>query len=125
VGPTRLWPPNHRTVEGTVVAHDNAHPAVSYDLTVLGMDNDTNEESDFGGGAAASDSTGTASTPVHFARERTGQAKAGRTYTIRAEADFDAGTNSCVKYFCVIVPHDMRQENRTVGCTPTQFTPAP
>ena len=124
-GPDRLWPPNHRETSGTVTA--TGHSTDTVMLTVTGHDNDTNQDSDFIAPAGSVSGTGSASAQVTFVRERSGTAKEGRTYTIKADATFtDDPGHTCTAYFCVIVPHDMRPENRTGECTPdpTLF-PAP
>jgi len=117
-GPTRLWPPNHRDVQGTVIA--TGHPTDDVTLTVTGWDNDTNQDSDFAASEAPPSTNGSTSSDLTFVRERTGQAKDGRTYTIRADATFSDTTQTCTRYFCVIVPHDMRQANRSGECTPDE-----
>jgi hypothetical protein len=145
VGPTNLWPPNHKAVDGIVRAVDNDDDSSTSEATptlVLRVgSNDEFEEGDatvdYGaeGAGMATDpagyqdnvENGIAPANVIVLRERSGQSKdaGGRVYTIEATAMFaDNGdpqtSDSCTVYFCIRVPHDMRKTdgNRSEPCTP-------
>ena len=123
-GPTSIWPPNHKMRNYKIIAHDDDAQTTSLmtvttssqvangtgdgntdvdmvDTTPVGADMGTNEATNEG----------------QVRGERSGNDKAGRTYTFDSTATFDGET--CQKQFTAHVPHDQRdQANAGSGKTP-------
>jgi hypothetical protein len=143
VGPTRLWPPNHKYTEvGDIVISatdedtggSEANP-VADNVTIVvtaghdqdGLNGSGNTEddvttSDFG---MDGPTPGTATTDQWQVRaERSGQDQAGREYFFDVTAMFtdsdtdgsSEGATVCEVTFHVCVPHDMRKSTRTAEC---------
>lgn len=118
LGPTMMWPPNHKMQPVSVEATDGSGDQTSLAIEVVSNQADN----DKGDGNTTGDvelpqgdtATGTPTAAIDFAlrSERSGLVKSGRVYTITAEAVFDNGlpTSSCVETFQVTVPHDMRDK---------------
>lgn len=114
-GPTLLWPPNHKMVDITITM-DDAQGSTSEFVTTSTHDEIIDGEEMNGSGNTpedAADADVAASDPavgtVSIRSERSGQGD-GRVYTI--SVDGMAGSDECNHDFFIVVPHDMRPENR-------------
>lgn len=127
VGPTKLWPPNHKLQDLSIVATDEAggtdNPALQGTTLAVTFPEPLDAVGGDGGlqhgpdmiytGAPTSSGEGSAAVPFQLRSERSGKGE-GRTYLIKADATFDGdpllgiGTTSCSYTFEVVVPHDMR-----------------
>ena len=128
-GPLKLWPPNHKFVDETVVATEGADvdPADDVLLTIRPRvddiaggdggaqhDPDTNASED---GTIVGSGTGSATAAIALRAERSGKGE-GRDYVLNWVATFDNGSKTCSsdeassdpqkQPFVISVPHDMR-----------------
>lgn len=131
VGPTKLWPPNHKYNTATVTAIDeDPDDNVTLVTTATHDQYDGEGEEVVGSGNTDEDiepsaetevmGTGSASQEFKMRAERSGTIKEGRTYTITADAVFtdsdgdgsSSEMSECHAEFTIQVPHDMRPSNR-------------
>lgn len=124
-GPEKMWPPNHKLQNVSVVAtdggadngSDEAGLTISPNVTdVAGGDGGPKHDPDYTPGDLVA--TGNPAEVDFWLRaERSGKGD-GRTYTINWVATFDGGAKTCSSSdegqspFIVTVPHDMRPSNR-------------
>jgi hypothetical protein len=120
-GVTVAWPPNHKERTALVTLTDgDAEPATDgVTLTVTATHDQILADGSelLGSGHTTPDwmvpgaQTGndSASAPVSFLGERSGQEQDGRTYTFTANGTTDSGLSKCKPvYFTAFVPHDQR-----------------
>jgi hypothetical protein len=125
-GPEKMWPPNHKLQNVSVVATDGGSdngsdqtmvtvtPAVT---DVAGGDGGPQHDPDFTPGNLVGSGDPSATVDFWLRAERSGKGD-GRTYTINWSATFDGGAKTCSSSdagqspFLVTVPHDMRPSNR-------------
>lgn len=125
-GPEKMWPPNHKLQNVSVVATDGGadngsdatNLTVSPNVTdVSGGDGGPNHDPDYTPGDLVASGDPSATIDFWLRAERSGKGD-GRTYTINWAATFDGGAKSCSSSdagqspFVVVVPHDMRPSNR-------------
>lgn len=129
VGPTELWPPNHKYVPATVTWTDedegdnlSAVFTAGHDQFIDGQEINGagNTDNDITPAAGMPSGTGSFSQEFLIRGERSGRVKEGRDYTISGtvmftDSDTDASSNplgsSCDFSFTIHVPHDMGNGN--------------
>lgn len=131
-GPDKMWPPNHKYVNTTVVATSDDGGEVTLTSTVTNSQYDGSAEQNGAGHTfddvridprdgsavqtgqgnvtATSEGEGSVTHDVSLRSERAGSISEGRTYTLQENATIDG--NACSATFTVTVPHDMRPSNR-------------
>jgi hypothetical protein len=118
-GPVTMWPPNHKMRDFNIVATDSDGDNVTL-LTVISSSQplngtgDGNTDEDFNVDHTTGDAAmgaGSAENNGQVRGERSGNDKAGRTYTLDATATFDNGQTTCTETFKVTVPHDQGNHN--------------
>jgi len=125
-GPEKMWPPNHKLQNVSVVATDGGADNGSDQTTLMiapnvtdvaGGDGGPQHDPDYTPGDLAASGDPSAEVDFWLRAERSGKGD-GRTYTINWAATFDGGAKSCSSSddgqspFVVTVPHDMRPSNR-------------
>ena len=126
VGPTSVWPPNHKYVTARVTLTDEDAETALDDVTVavggthdqlladgqeMNGSGNTDPATDVLPGAGAG--KGSATAVFRFRAERSGRDKTGRTYTFTANGTTDSGTSKCKPVtFTAVVPHDQRAGSR-------------
>lgn len=106
VSPSVLWPHNHKMVpvQVSAVVTDAGGPTT---LEILSIS--SNQAVDGrGSGRTSPDWTITGDTTATLRAERTGNSRAGRTYTITVQATDEAGNKSTPSTVTVTVPHNRR-----------------
>ena len=122
-GPLKMWPPNHKLQDVSVIAtdggDDNGSDQTNLTATITltdasGGDGGPNHDPDYTPGELADSGDPSAEVPFFLRSERSGKGD-GRTYTINWAATFDGGSKECSSEdgggrtsFVVTVPHDMR-----------------
>lgn len=129
VGPTSLWPPNHKSVQetGLATSKDTAAPLMptTLELTITSDEapdqvGSGNTPVDFVVGEDTDDSAATATVPFSVLAERAGGGD-GRVYTVDWTATFQDGTSCSSQMatptdpeqepFLISVPHDQGKGN--------------
>lgn len=118
-GPTLLWPPNHKMVPIEITMTDVDQDAAPVEFGTTSRHNEVAEDGTEmnGSGNTATDSadidaaTGedVAVGTLEIRSERSGRGD-GRVYTVDVAGM--AGDDECSTTFTILVPHDMRPDNR-------------
>lgn len=140
-GPTRVWPPNHKYVEGTYVTLTDedqpintpgdattvsiagTHDQLLADGSEMTGTGNTDPATDATPGAGSGDPTARAD--FKFRAERSGHkldgdGQPGRTYTFTVNGTTDNGSSTCrAKSFTVVVPHDQRDKKSSTTAAAT------
>ena len=124
-GPTSIWPPNHKMRNYTIVAHDDEGGNVTLatftsSSQVANGTGDGNTDTDYVDTTpvGADMGQGEARNTGQIRGERSGNDKAGRTYTMDSTATW-SDMSTCNRKFTAHVPHDQRdQANTGSGKTP-------
>lgn len=125
-GPEKMWPPNHKLQNVSVVATDGGADGASDETNltiapnvtdVAGGDGGPKHDPDYTPGDLVASGDPSAEVAFWLRAERSGKGD-GRTYTINWTATFDGGSKTCSSTddgqspFVIVVPHDMRPSNR-------------
>lgn len=120
VGPTSIWPPNHKMRDFSITAHDadSEGGMVTLVTTVISDQpangtGDGNTATDIDAPPVDADAAPeTATTAGQVRGERSGNDKTGRTYTFTSTATWE-DTTTCTQEFVATVPHDQRDQANT------------